>query len=96
MTTLSWTDLDSRAVDTARLLAADAVQKAGSGHPGTAMSLAPVAYYLYHHALTLDPADPSSRRPVVGRTRPLRPLPGAPLAPPVRPAPPRRVRPRTR
>ncbi|MCT2184255.1 transketolase [Brevibacterium casei] len=59
MTTLSWTDLDSRAVDTARLLAADAVQKAGSGHPGTAMSLAPVAYYLYHHALTLDPADPS-------------------------------------
>lgn len=59
MTTLSWTDLDSRAVDTARLLAADAVQKVGNGHPGTAMSLAPVAYYLYHHALNLDPADPT-------------------------------------
>ena len=39
-----WTDLDSKAVDTARLLAADAVQKCGSGHPGTAMSLAPLAY----------------------------------------------------
>ena len=39
-----WTDLDSKAVDTARLLAADAVQKVGNGHPGTAMSLAPVAY----------------------------------------------------
>ena len=36
-----WTDLDSRAVDTVRVLAADAVQKVGNGHPGTAMSLAP-------------------------------------------------------
>ncbi len=39
-----WTEVDQRAVDTARLLAADAVEKVGSGHPGTAMSLAPVAY----------------------------------------------------
>ena len=44
---VGWTDLDVRAVDTARLLAADAVQKTGNGHPGTAMSLAPVAYVLY-------------------------------------------------
>ena len=42
-----WTDLDSRAVDTIRVLAADAVQKVGNGHPGTAMSLAPVAYLLF-------------------------------------------------
>ena len=39
-----WTDLDARAIDTVRVLAADAVQKVGNGHPGTAMSLAPVAY----------------------------------------------------
>ena len=38
---LEWTDVDQRAVDTARVLAADAVEKVGSGHPGTAMSLAP-------------------------------------------------------
>ena len=43
-----WTELDSRAVDTARLLAADAVQKVGNGHPGTAMSLAPLAYSLFN------------------------------------------------
>ena len=41
---LQWTETDQRAVDTARILAADAVEKVGSGHPGTAMSLAPVAY----------------------------------------------------
>jgi transketolase len=52
-----WTDLDVRAVDTARLLAADAVQKAGNGHPGTAMSLAPAAYLLYQQVMTHDPAD---------------------------------------
>ena len=45
--TLEWTDLDQRAVDTVRVLAADAVQKTGNGHPGTAMSLAPLAYLLY-------------------------------------------------
>ncbi|MFD3505809.1 hypothetical protein, partial [Streptomyces sp. NPDC058678] len=46
-TDLEWTDLDQRAVDTARVLAADAVQKVGNGHPGTAMSLAPAAYTLF-------------------------------------------------
>ena len=53
-----WTDLDIRAVDTARLLAADAVQKVGNGHPGTAMSLAPVAYLLYQNVMRHDPSDP--------------------------------------
>lgn len=53
-----WTDIDLRAVDTARLLAADAVQKVGNGHPGTAMSLAPVAYLLYQHVMAYDPAQP--------------------------------------
>ncbi|HEY7815846.1 MAG TPA: hypothetical protein VIC62_21555, partial [Nakamurella sp.] len=42
-----WSDLDTRAVDTIRVLAADAVQKVGNGHPGTAMSLAPLAYTLF-------------------------------------------------
>jgi transketolase len=54
-----WTDLDTRAVDTARLLAADAVQKVGNGHPGTAMSLAPLAYLLYQRIMRHDPTDPS-------------------------------------
>ncbi len=54
-----WSDLDVRAVDTARLLAADAVQKVGNGHPGTAMSLAPLAYLLYQNVLRHDPSDPS-------------------------------------
>ena len=54
---VGWTDLDLRAVDTARLLAADAVQKVGSGHPGTAMSLAPVAYALFQNVMRHDPAD---------------------------------------
>jgi transketolase len=53
-----WTELDVRAVDTARCLAADAVQKAGNGHPGTAMSLAPLAYLLYQNVMRHDPADP--------------------------------------
>ena len=53
-----WDDLDTKAVDTARLLAADAVQKAGSGHPGTAMSLAPLAYLLYQRVMRHDPTDP--------------------------------------
>ncbi|MCQ9383975.1 transketolase [Brevibacterium sp. 50QC2O2] len=59
MSALDWSALDRQAVDTARLLAADAVQKAGNGHPGTAMSLAPVAYYLYQKAMNVDPADPN-------------------------------------
>src|SRR5207248_7731772 len=54
-----WTELDRRAVDTARLLAADAVQKVGNGHPGTAMSLAPLAYLLYQRVLRHDPTDPT-------------------------------------
>jgi transketolase len=54
-----WSDLDVRAVDTTRLLAADAVQKVGNGHPGTAMSLAPLAYLLYQNVMTHDPSDPT-------------------------------------
>ncbi|QDO88835.1 transketolase [Ornithinimicrobium ciconiae] len=57
-TEVGWTDLDVRAVDTARILAADAVQKVGNGHPGTAMSLAPVAYLLYQNVMKHDPSDP--------------------------------------
>ncbi|MFD7401609.1 transketolase [Streptomyces sp. NPDC059866] len=53
-----WTDLDRRAVDTARLLAADAVQQVGNGHPGTAMSLAPAAYTIFQKVMRHDPADP--------------------------------------
>ncbi|HEY0454434.1 transketolase [Actinophytocola sp.] len=53
-----WTDLDKRAVDTIRVLAADAVQEAGNGHPGTAMSLAPTAYALYQRIMRHDPNDP--------------------------------------
>ncbi len=49
---------DRIAVDTARLLAADAVEKVGNGHPGTAMSLAPVAYLLYQKVMRHDPTDP--------------------------------------
>jgi transketolase len=54
-----WTELDTKAVDTARLLAADAVQKVGNGHPGTAMSLAPLAYLLYQRVMRHDPTDPT-------------------------------------
>lgn len=53
-----WSDLDSRAVDTVRVLAADAVQHVGNGHPGTAMSLAPVAYLLFQKVMRHDPAEP--------------------------------------
>ena len=55
---LDWNKLDDTAVDTIRLLAADAVEKAGNGHPGTAMSLAPAAYLLYQKIMRHDPADP--------------------------------------
>ncbi|MFE3994372.1 transketolase [Streptomyces goshikiensis] len=64
-TELKWTELDQRAVDTARVLAADAVQKVGNGHPGTAMSLAPAAYTLFQKVMRHDPADPEW----VGRDR---------------------------
>ena len=65
MSNLDWTELDDRAVDTARVLAMDAVQKVGNGHPGTAMSLAPVAYTLFHKAMRHNPANPNW----VGRDR---------------------------
>ncbi|MET9435324.1 transketolase [Streptomyces sp. NPDC006551] len=64
-TDLEWTELDQRAVDTARILAADAVQKVGNGHPGTAMSLAPAAYTLFQKVMRHDPAEPEW----VGRDR---------------------------
>ena len=53
-----WTAEDTRAVDAVRVLAADAVENCGSGHPGTAMSLAPLAYTLYQRVMRHDPADP--------------------------------------
>jgi transketolase len=53
-----WTELDDKAVAVARALAADAVQKVGNGHPGTAMSLAPVAYTLFQRFLKHDPLNP--------------------------------------
>ncbi|MWA10353.1 transketolase [Streptomyces sp. BA2] len=56
-TDLEWTELDQRAVDTARVLAMDSVQKVGNGHPGTAMSLAPAAYTLFQKVMRHDPAD---------------------------------------
>lgn len=62
---LQWNELDDRAVDTARVLAADAVEKVGNGHPGTAISLAPVSYLLHQKVLRHDPADPKW----VGRDR---------------------------
>ena len=55
---LDWTELDDKAVDTARVLAMDAVQKVGNGHPGTAMSLAPAAYLLFQKVMRHNPADP--------------------------------------
>ncbi len=55
--TFEWTALDKKAVDTARLLAVDAVEKVGNGHPGTAMSMAPVAYMLYQKVMRHDPQD---------------------------------------
>ncbi|MFJ8044344.1 transketolase [Kitasatospora sp. NPDC096147] len=54
-----WTELDQRTVDTARVLAMDAVQKVGNGHPGTAMSLAPAAYVIFQRFLRHDPTDPA-------------------------------------
>ena len=54
---LQWDELDERAVDTARVLAADAVERVGNGHPGTAISLAPAAYLLYQKVMRHDPQD---------------------------------------
>jgi transketolase len=56
---LDWSAADKRAVDLIRVLAMDAVQKTGNGHPGTAMSLAPAAYLLFQRIMRHDPADPA-------------------------------------
>ena len=61
----NWSEMDDLVVAHARALAADAVQKVGNGHPGTAMSLAPVAYTLFQRHLIHDPSDPQW----VGRDR---------------------------
>src|SRR5690606_26276460 len=53
----TYSDIDRKAVDTLRVLAADAVEKAGHGHPGTAISLAPVAWQLFQNVMHHDPAD---------------------------------------
>ena len=82
-----WSDVDTRAVDTARVLAADAVQKVGNGHPGTAMSLAPLAYSLFQKVMRHDPADPTW----VGRDRFVLSC-GHSSSDPVHPAVPGRVR----
>ncbi|HET6211900.1 MAG TPA: hypothetical protein VFE14_03400, partial [Micromonosporaceae bacterium] len=58
MRALDWSGVDRRAVDTVRVLAMDAVEQAGNGHPGTAMSLAPAAYLLFQKVLRHDPTDP--------------------------------------
>jgi len=65
MSNLEWSELDQAAVDTARVLAADAVEKVGNGHPGTAISLAPVAHLLFQKVLRHDPVNPDW----VGRDR---------------------------
>lgn len=57
MEKLNWSELDQRAVETGRALAADAVQKVGNGHPGTAISLSPLAYMLFQKVMRHDPAD---------------------------------------
>ena len=59
MSEFNWTELDDQAVVTARALAMDSVQKVGNGHPGTAMSLAPMAYLLFQKWLKHDPTDPN-------------------------------------
>ena len=58
MSNLTWSEQDAKAVDTARVLAADAVEKVGNGHPGTAISLAPIAYLLYAKVMNVDPNEP--------------------------------------
>ena len=57
MAVMQWDSIDNTAVNTARILAADAVEKVGNGHPGTAMSLAPAAYLLFQKVMRRDPAD---------------------------------------
>ena len=88
---LDWTELDDKAVDTVRVLAMDAVQKVGNGHPGTAMSLAPGGVPAVPEG---DAAQPG--RPPLARPRPLRPLLRALEPDPLHPALPRRLGPRAR
>ncbi|NCW30002.1 MAG: transketolase, partial [Actinobacteria bacterium] len=57
LTLLQWNEIDDLAVKTAKVLAADAVEKVGNGHPGTAISLAPAAYLLFQKVMRHDPAD---------------------------------------
>ena len=58
MTDNTWSELDERAIKMAKVLSADAVQKAGHGHPGSPVSLAPIAYTLYQRFIKHDPNDP--------------------------------------
>ncbi|PPF86170.1 transketolase [Subtercola sp. Z020] len=57
MASLQWDSIDDKAVSTAKVLAADAVEKVGNGHPGTAISLAPLAYLLFQKEMRRDPSD---------------------------------------
>jgi transketolase len=57
LSAFQWTELDTKAVNTAKVLAADAVEKVGNGHPGTAISMAPVAYLLFNKVMRHDPSD---------------------------------------
>ncbi|SMQ67639.1 transketolase [Agreia sp. VKM Ac-1783] len=57
MASFQWTPIDDQAVSTAKVLAADAVEKVGNGHPGTAISLAPAAYLLFQKVMRRDPSD---------------------------------------
>ena len=72
-----WTELDRRAVDTVRVLAADAVQKVGNGHPGTAMSLAPLAYLLFQKRHAARPRPTPTGSAATGSCSP----PGTPASP---------------
>jgi transketolase len=65
MSEFYWSELDQKAADTARVLSADAVEKVGNGHPGTAISLAPIAHLLFNKVMNHDPKDPKW----VGRDR---------------------------
>src|ERR1700709_168461 len=58
MSEIQWDPIDAKAVATVRVLAMDAVEKSGNGHPGTAMSLAPAAYLLFNRVMRHDPTDP--------------------------------------
>lgn len=59
MSDMGWNDLDRRAIKMSKALSADAVEHAGNGHPGSAISLAPIAYTLYQRYIRHDPADPA-------------------------------------